>query len=170
MHEQFRNEAVRHERQRGMIAGSGGAEIWFADDSPNPKEAQQGDNSSRRFAIVEGKAWFVEQAAIHRVQQQRHYEASVMPHSFLNAAVYTLGTHGWEVPNALRALTLERDAPLEISLPSAEATLIRLGDQWLLGHQYRVGGYLSIATILDNQWLYALCPATAAEPLTLRAG
>jgi hypothetical protein len=144
-----------------------GAQIWFADGPAAPTQSQREDNSSRQFAIVEGKAWFVEQTAIHRAQQERPYEASVMPHSFLNAAVYTLSTHGWEIPDRLGALTLERDAPLESSMPTADAVLVRIGDQWLLGHQYGVDGYRFVATVFDNRWLYTLCPDSVPLPLAL---
>lgn len=94
-----------------------GTRIWFADCRVMPRQSQGADDSSRQFAIVDGKAWFVEQTAIHRAQQERPYETSVMPHSFLNAAVYSLSAHGWEIPDRLRTLTLERDTPLDGSLP-----------------------------------------------------
>jgi hypothetical protein len=147
-----------------------GGRIWFAAGPPEPKETQDGQDSRRQFAVVDGYAWLIEQAPIHQAQQERPYEAAVMPHSFLNSATYTLSTHGWTISDDLRAITLERDAPLETVMPKAEASLVRIGDRWVLGHQYSFGEYRSVAAIFENEWLFVFWPSRAAQPLELTHG
>src|ERR1700704_4937736 len=116
-----------------MTSDVSGAPVWF-DAGPEVNETQDGSESRRRFAVVDGDAWFIEQAPIHQTQRERPYEAAVMPHSFLNAATYTHSMQGWTVPDDLKAITLDRDKPLEAVMPIGEATLIRVGELWLLGH------------------------------------
>jgi hypothetical protein len=113
-----------------MTSGMSGGRIWFAAGVPEPKETQDGQDSRRQFAVVDGYAWLIEQAPIHQAQQE----------------------------------------PLETVIPKAEASLVRIGDRWVLGHQYSFGEYRSVAAIFENEWLFVFWPSRAAQPLELTYG
>lgn len=157
---------MHEQRQRLVNIDNWGAQIWFTDGPPAPTAAGAGQDSRRRFAIIDGSAWFIEQMPLHPIQQQRAVEAAVMPHSLLNAAVYTLSTHGWAIPHDIRPITLERETPLDTVVLAGDAALVRVDDQWLLGCQHRFDTYTSFTTVYMNEWLFALRPSSA-NPLAL---
>jgi hypothetical protein len=113
-----------------------------------------------------GRGWAVVQAQLHPRQREQAPEFRAFPNALLENMSYRLAQSGLQLPDDLRAATIERSAPTGDFLAAGEACLLTVNDTNLLGWARRYQDYQAFVTIYQDDWLAALLPHGHACALT----